>query len=140
MNEKKYVELRDHWIFLFDSLQPPGWGVLPSRLIFTEGLYIECISQEGRKPFGLELSHRHSCYGILQIIFEQKDVYDKWRSCVFMQTRLLQDFYELSDQILGRGRFSVVYKGIEKGKSGKNVAIKVINKDELKEEEEDLIE
>lgn len=138
--EKKYIELRDHWIFIFDKSQPPAWGTLPVHLIFTEGLYIECISVDGRKPYGLELSHRHSCYGIIQIIFDEKEVYEHWKSCVFMQTKFLQDHFQLSDEILGRGRFSIVYKGFEKGFPEKTVAIKAINKDKLKEEEEDLIE
>lgn len=141
--EKKYIELRSHWIFIFEKEAEPQPGTLPQRLVFTDGLYIESISPENRKPFGLEISHRHSCYGILQIIFDQKEVYDKWKGLILLQSKLIQDFYEISDEILGRGRFSFVYKGWPKEKNkkrGPEVAIKIINKDALKEKEEDIIE
>lgn len=111
--------------------------------MLIEGLYIESISPDGRKPFGLEVSHRHACYGIMQIIFDLKETYEKWKGLILLQNNSIQDFYEISDEILGRGRFSFVYRGWQKEKNNKRgmeVAIKIINKDVLKEEEEDMIQ
>lgn len=144
---RAYCQLRNHYLLFFNTKEEsknkskPQPQDLPFKIIYLEGLYIEPIPKEEAKVlFGFMISHKNPSYGVCQIEFEEQREFEKWNEHLLTQAKLLQDEFRLTEEVVGRGRFSVVHKGFSKTKKDMEVAIKIIEKACLDKDERDIIQ
>jgi PH domain len=142
LNLKAYAELRQKCLLIYkkkeSSSKSQGMD-LPFKIIYLEGLYIDNLPSDAKGNYGFTISHKNPNYGVYHFEFDQKSEYDRWNEHISKQMKLLQDDFILTEEIIGRGRFSVVHKGFSKKKKEISVAIKIIERAELKKEEEEIL-
>lgn len=137
---KVYIELRNNYLMIYEKAREPiSLSLVPDLIIYLDGLYIELLSKDGRKPFGFDISYRNPIYGSFQMIFDEKEEFLKWKSCISENNKNLHEDYVISDNIIGRGRYSVVYKGFPKKNPDKEVAIKMIDREGLSQMEKTVL-
>lgn len=87
---------------------------------------------------GIEISHCSDCYKNCILWFENQEEQRKWLEHLKMYERdsLHQNY--ITGETIGNGKFSIVYKCIEK-KSGKVNALKVIDLSKLNEKSRKMI-
>lgn len=141
INWKGFLELRQKCLLIYKKKDgsKPQLNELPFKIIYLGGLYVDTLPESPKGPFGFSISHKSPTYGVYQIEIEQLAEFDKWKLHIRKQKRLLQDNFLLTEEVLGKGRFSVVHKGLVKKRKEMEVAIKIIEREELKKEEEEIL-
>eukprot|EP00916_Digyalum_oweni_P026149 GHVL01042985.1.p1 GENE.GHVL01042985.1~~GHVL01042985.1.p1 ORF type:complete len:736 (+),score=106.92 GHVL01042985.1:528-2735(+) len=115
----------------------------PQGLLFLEGCFVEIIDSRNRiaavNRYGLSIAHTSGNYRE-HLLFAKSEVErDEWLDALRwgMKQQSIEQLYQLME-LIGKGNFSVVHRGISR-RSGKQYAVKIIDKHRLKNAEKDLL-
>ncbi|SCO72717.1 calcium-dependent protein kinase 7, putative [Plasmodium vivax] len=133
----RYYILFDNLLYYYDKQK----NLKPRGFMFLEGCYVEVISKNDNvSKFGFSICHK----GTKQV--QRRDLYvntheerEEWLQALYSTTKqnTLYNLYELHEQ-LGQGKFSTVYRGINK-QTNAEFAIKVIDKRSVSIYEKELL-
>ncbi|EUD65412.1 CAMK protein kinase [Plasmodium inui San Antonio 1] len=133
----RYYILFDNLLYYYDKQK----NLKPRGFMFLEGCYVEVISKNDNiSKFGFSICHK----GTNQV--QRRDLYvntyeerEEWLQALYSTTKqnTLYNLYELHEQ-LGQGKFSTVYRGINK-QTNTEFAIKVIDKRSVSIYEKELL-
>ncbi|CRH00099.1 calcium-dependent protein kinase 7, putative [Plasmodium relictum] len=133
----RYYILFDNLLYYYDKKR----NLKPRGFMFLEGCYVEKISKnEHINKYGFSICHK----GTKQV--QKRNLYvnsyeerEEWMQALYSSTKqnTLYNLYELHEQ-LGQGKFSTVYRGINK-QTNSEFAIKVIDKRSVSIYEKELL-
>ncbi|CRG96279.1 calcium-dependent protein kinase 7, putative [Plasmodium gallinaceum] len=133
----RYYILFDNLLYYYDKKR----NLKPRGFMFLEGCYVEKISKnEHINKYGFSICHK----GTKQV--QKRNLYvnsyeerEEWLQALYSSTKqnTLYNLYELHEQ-LGQGKFSTVYRGINK-QTNSEFAIKVIDKRSVSIYEKELL-
>ena len=87
----------------------------PIMIICLEGLSVKKMF-EPTNGHGIEISHRDGIYPMKKFFFLNENLSDGWMEHLkYFKGASIAQLYKMSDKI-GIGKFSVVYRCVEKGK------------------------
>lgn len=127
-----YSEIRGSFLYLFQDSK----GLKPSGVMFIEGCAIEPVNESSHKYFGFEIFPFDSKLPSKTFFTKSEEERQEWIANLRQAGKAtpIEELYHLGRH-LGKGRFSVVKEGTHIV-SGKKVAIKVIDKIEIKKPSE----
>ncbi|ETW35934.1 CAMK protein kinase [Plasmodium falciparum Tanzania (2000708)] len=133
----RYYILFDNLLYYYDKKR----NLKPRGFMFLEGCYVELIAKNDNiNKYGFSICHK----GTKQV--QKRNLYvntleerDEWVQALYSSTKqnTLYNLYELHEQ-LGQGKFSTVYRGINK-QTNSEFAIKVIDKRSVSIYEKELL-
>ncbi|SBS83620.1 calcium-dependent protein kinase 7, putative (CDPK7) [Plasmodium ovale curtisi] len=133
----RYYILFDNLLYYYDKQN----NLKPRGFMFLEGCYVEVISKNDNvSKYGFSICHK----GTKQV--QKRNLYvntyeerEEWLHALYSTTKqnTLCNLYELHEQ-LGQGKFSSVYRGINK-QTNSEFAIKVIDKRSVSIYEKELL-
>mmetsp|Transcript_433 Transcript_433/g.512 ORF Transcript_433/g.512 Transcript_433/m.512 type:complete len:604 (-) Transcript_433:1957-3768(-) len=130
--ETRYAILRSNLMMFYEDPDDP----MPDAVIFMEGCYIEKLTEK----LGLSIVHHFHEFSELCIVVDSIKSLNDWfvaleRAC---NNRHFEDFFMMSEEQVGSGKFSKVYLGYDL-KNEERWAVKVIDKRKLNEVELELL-
>ncbi|ANQ08114.1 Asparagine-rich protein [Plasmodium coatneyi] len=133
----RYYILFDNLLYYYDKQK----NLKPRGFMFLEGCYVEVISKNDHiNKFGFSICHKGTNHvqrrNLYVNTYEERE---EWLQALYSTTKqnTLYNLYELHEQ-LGQGKFSTVYRGINK-QTNSEFAIKVIDKRSVSIYEKELL-
>lgn len=131
---KMYVVLRGSMLLVYLNAS----AEMPNSVIFLEGCFIE---EKDREPdhAGFEITHMFEGFRKVTFWCQSVDDRSEWvsRLRITAKMRKVSEYYEFVE-LIGTGKFSEVYKGVEVA-TNFYWAIKVIEKKKLSEQEREMM-
>ena len=134
--DKVFIVLRSGMLLTYITPSVP----MPNSVIFLEGCYIDPLAEFSQSQrHGFAISHQFENFQQISFWCDTKEERDDWvqRLSQAARSSKLEDFYTLRER-LGSGRFSDVYKAIERS-SGFEWAVKIVEKTRLTDSEREML-
>lgn len=130
--KKSYARLYGNILMFFKSKQE----LLPHRTIILKLLEIGFNDKKQK----ILIEHPCKRYNDVKVIIKDKQVYERWKQLFheFTNNRLSRRFNMTAAEMIGKGKFSTVFK-ITEIKTEKPYALKLITKKILTEEEREIM-
>eukprot|EP01054_Gregarina_sp_Poly1_P000213 Gregarina_sp_Poly_1__212@NODE_104_length_14336_cov_169_911977_g91_i0_p2_GENE_NODE_104_length_14336_cov_169_911977_g91_i0NODE_104_length_14336_cov_169_911977_g91_i0_p2_ORF_typecomplete_len1399_score245_74Pkinase/PF00069_25/1_2e72Pkinase_Tyr/PF07714_17/1_8e44PH/PF00169_29/9_9e18Kinaselike/PF14531_6/2_9e16Kdo/PF06293_14/5_5e11EFhand_1/PF00036_32/0_84EFhand_1/PF00036_32/1_1e05EFhand_7/PF13499_6/4_7e08EFhand_7/PF13499_6/3_9e03Pkinase_fungal/PF17667_1/6_6e03Pkinase_fungal/PF17667_1/7_4e08EFhand_6/PF13 len=147
---KKWV---DRYFVLVDRLlyyYSKQTDSVPKGFVFLEGCFVDPISTESpctsdvasespTRRYGFCIIHAGGSFSRRELFAQDEQTRDRWLAALrsALNQQPIDQLFQL-EEIIGQGKFSIVYKAIEKA-TNMTYAIKVINKSRMTQHEKDLL-
>lgn len=130
--KKGYMKMYDKFLMLFENQH----DTQPIRVIIVKLLDISFNVPKNK----IVITHPSKRYRDIKLIAQDKATFQKWRKHFedFTNTLIYNKYDWKAGEVIGKGKFSTVYKVKEKT-SGKMLALKYIEKDKLTDQEQKAI-
>ena len=114
----------------------------PSHVLFLEGCFVEAVNHEERSAkcrWGLEIILNEEFHKSRFLYAASSSQRQQWMEAIRYHANVhsIEDYYDIREE-LGVGRFSSVRIGVSK-QSGKQYAIKIIDKSDIDEREREAL-
>eukprot|EP00397_Hematodinium_sp_SG-2012_P002308 GEMP01002314.1.p1 GENE.GEMP01002314.1~~GEMP01002314.1.p1 ORF type:complete len:865 (+),score=115.34 GEMP01002314.1:73-2667(+) len=123
----RYFVLRDRFLYYYRSLHDMRPEAGPKGVIFLEGAFVRSLPDQGDHRCALEIRNTTTKRIYHCKTNEERDHWVEALGKASKNNYFVNDFYDITTTVLGKGKFAVVYLGIRK-EDKVDVAIKVISK------------
>ena len=114
----------------------------PTHVLFLEGCFVEAVNHEDRNSkckYGIEIIMNEEAHKSRFLYAHSSHERQQWMEAIRYHSNVhnIGDYYDIREE-LGVGRFSSVRMGVSK-QSGKQYAIKIIDKSDIDEKEKEAL-
>ena len=114
----------------------------PTHVLFLEGCFVEAVNHEERNSkckYGIEIIMNEEAHKSRFLYAHSSHERQQWMEAIRYHSNVhnIADYYDIREE-LGVGRFSSVRMGVSK-QSGKQYAIKIIDKSDIDEKEKEAL-
>ena len=134
----RWYVIRDNFLYTYSRQS----DVKPSHVLFLEGCFVEAVSHEERNrscKYGMEIIIREEAHKSRFLYASSSQQRQQWMEAIRYHANVhsVEDYYDIKEE-LGVGRFSSVCMAVSK-QSGKQYAIKIIDKGDIDEKEREAL-